>query len=187
MSRIIFSASVRRNLVLTACTVLLAFLSTAAFAQAAQDPSVVHGGQILADVVAWGEAAFGTAIATVATAGIYRFMKWMGIQVTEGQKAQLQEVVVNGINDAAARAQVSLKSNAALDVNVQQQVIREAVRYTQTHAADTISALGLDPKSGEAVEAIRARIATAIADPNTPTDPVITPVAAGGVLGAPAK
>jgi Spy/CpxP family protein refolding chaperone len=185
--RIVLSKSVRRNIALTACTVPLAFLATTALAQVAPAPEPVHGGQILADVVAWGEAAFGTAIATVATAAIYRAMKWMGIQVTDGQKAQLQAVVVNGLNDAAARAQVSLKSNAALDVNVQQQVIREAVRYTQSHAADTITALGLDPNSGSAVEAIRARIATAIADPNTPTDPAITPVAAGGIVGAPAQ
>lgn len=154
----------------------LCVVATSAHAQTSA-PSVVHGGQILADVVAWGGAAFGTALAAVATAGVYRLLQWMGIQVTDGQKAQLQAVVVNGLNAAAARAQTGLKSNAALDIGVQSQVVNDAVRYAQDHAADTIKALGLDPESGQAVEAIRARIATAIVDPSAPTNPVITPAA----------
>ncbi len=64
-----------------------------------------------------------------------------------------------------------------MDISVQNQVIQDAVAYTQTHAAETIKALGLDPESGQAVQAIRARIATAIVDPSTPTNPVITPAA----------
>ena len=160
----------------------LTFISTVAAASLAvtaahaQDTgSVVHGGQILADIVAWGEAAFGTALAAVATAGIYKFMQWMGIQVTDGQKAQLQAIVVNGLNDAAAKAQTSLRSDVALDINTKNKIINDAVVYAQVHASDTIKALGLDPDSGEAVEAIRARIATALNDPTTPTPPAITP------------
>jgi hypothetical protein len=36
------------------------------------------------------------------------------------------------------------------------------------------------PDSGKATEAIRAKILTAINDPNTPTPPALTPKAAGG-------
>ena len=136
-------------------------------------PSVVHGGQILSDIVAWGSTAFGATLATVITAGVYKFLQWMGIQVTDGQKAQLQAITVNGINAAAAKAGVSLSADKSLDVNVRNQVIMDAVAYTQDHAADTIKALGLDPKSGQAVEAIKARIATAIADPSAPTPPAL--------------
>ncbi len=157
-------------------SIVVAASVVAAHAQTAT-PSVVHGGQILADIVGWGEAAFGVAIASVATAGIYKFLQWMGIQVTDGQKSQLQAIAVNGLNAAAAKAQANLRGNAAMDISVQNQVIQDAVAYTQTHAAETIKALGLDPESGQAVQAIRARIATAIVDPSTPTNPVITPAA----------
>lgn len=164
-------------------TLLACVAATSAVAQTMLPPytpsigGVVHGGQILSDIVAWGATAFGTVIAAVVTAGVYKFLQWMGIQVTDSQKTQLQAVVVNGLNAAASRAQTGLKSNTALDISVQSQVVNEAVRYAQDHAADTIKALGLDPESGQAVEAIRARIATAIVDPTAPTNPAITPAA----------
>lgn len=142
----------------------------------------VSGGDLAAQIIEWLEVGFGGVIGTVATALIYRALNYVGIQVTDGQKAQLQSIVVNGINAAASKAAVSLKNNSALDVNVKNAIVVDAVKYVQEHAGDTIRALGLDPKSGQAVEAIRARIATAIADPNTPTDPAITPIASGGAV-----
>ena len=154
-------------------------MAVAAHAQTApaEAGTVVHGGAFLADLTAWAEAAFGTAIAALVTALVYRAMSWMGLQVSDAQRDQLQAIVVNGINDAASKAQAQLRGNAALDIKVRDQIIADAVAYVQVHGADTIKALGLDPNGGQAVNAIRARIATAIADPKAPTDPAITPVA----------
>lgn len=137
--------------------------------------TVVKGGNLAAQVVEWLQAAFGLALGTLLTALVYRGLGWMGIQVTDQQKSQLQGVIVNGLNDAAAKAATSLRDSSTMDINVKNQIVADAVDYTQRHAADTIKALGLDPKSGEAVEAIRARIQTALNDPATPTPPSITP------------
>lgn len=142
--------------------------------------TVVEGGTIAATIIQYMQIAFGGAIATLTTALIYKAFGWMGIQINQQQRDQLQSIVVNGVNDAAAKAEVSLRGDHRLDIDVKNQVIADAVEYTQHHGADTIKALGLDPNSGQAVEAIRARIATALNDPLTPTPPAITPKSAGG-------
>jgi hypothetical protein len=142
--------------------------------------TVVRGGTVLASVIEWLETAFGVALATMATGALYKIMSYFGIQTTQAQRDQLQSIVVNGLNDAAAKAEVSLRGDARLDVNVKNQIVSDAIAYTQDHAKDTIKALGLDANDGQAVEAIRARIATALNDPRTPTPPALTPVSAGG-------
>jgi len=140
-----------------------------------------NGGGAASTVVGYVTAAFGASIGSAVLWGIVRGLKWLGVSITDAQKNQLQGIIVNGINDAAMRAQTQLRNNPNLSIDVRSQVVRDAISYAQKHGAGVITALGLDPQSGEAVEAIRARIATAIADPNTPTDPVVTPVASGGV------
>lgn len=137
--------------------------------------TVVHGGDLAATLIQWALVAFGVPIASIVVAIVYKILGWFNIQVTDAQKSQLQAIVVNGVNTAAEKAKTSLRDSAALDVNVKSQVIADAVAYVQAHGADTIRALGMDPQSGQAVEAIHARIATAIADPKTPTDPSVTP------------
>jgi hypothetical protein len=141
----------------------------------ADDGSIVHFGPILKEVVKWTVAAFGTALAAVGTAALYKIMSYFGVQATVEQRAVLQGVIVNGLNDAAVKAEASLAANPKLDVDVKSKIITDAVTYAQAHAADTIKALGLDPQSGQAVEAIRANIATAIADPS-----IVTPAVLGG-------
>lgn len=138
--------------------------------------TTVKGGTIAASIIEWMQVAFGGVIGAGVLAGIVKGLQWMGIQVTTQMKGQLQAIIINGINDAAAKAQVALKSSDKLDIQVKNQIIADAVDYTQRHAPDTIKALGLDPKSGEAVEAIRARIETALNDPTTPTPAEITPL-----------
>lgn len=143
--------------------------------------TVVKGGDWAASVLAWLQVAFVTTIGAVGTALLYKVLGWLGVQVTDQQKAQLQGVIVNGLNAAGNKAQAQLRANPNLDINVQSQIIADTVSYAQSHAADTIKALGLDPNSGQAVEAIKARIQTAINDPKSPTPPLMTPTTGGGV------
>jgi len=58
---------------------------------------------------------------------------------------------------------------------VKNQTILDAVTYAQQHGGEIIKALGLDPQSGEAIQAINARIQTALNDPKQPTPEAITP------------
>lgn len=146
--------------------VLLFFSITGAYAD---DGSIVHFGPILKEFIKWTAAAFGTALAATATAVLYRVFSYFGVQTTESQRNQLQGIIVNGLNDAATKAEAAIVANPKLDVDVKQKIIADAIDYAQRHGADTIKALGLDPNSGEAVAVIKARIATAVADPNTPT------------------
>lgn len=135
--------------------------------------TAVHFGPILSDLVQWIATAFGAALAGAAVAAIYKLFQYLGIQITLAQRDQLQAIIINGLNDAAMKTETALKKDPKLVVDVKSKVIADAISYTQVHAADTIKALGLDPVSGEAVEAIRARIATAITDPATPTPPAL--------------
>jgi hypothetical protein len=88
-------------------------------------------------------------------------------------RARLQEMVVNGLNISAPAVEKQLAGKG--QVEIKNAVVSSAVAYVQAHGADEIKALGLDPQSGAAVEAIRARIETAVADPTVPTPPVLDP------------
>lgn len=131
--------------------------------------TTVQGGTIAANIIEWLTVAFGSVIATLAAAIAVKVLNYFGVKTTDVQKAQLQSIIVNGINAAATKAKTQLADNRDLDITVKNQIVADAISYTQRHAAETIKALGLDPQSGEAVEAIRARIETAIADPAAPT------------------
>lgn len=137
--------------------------------------AVVSGGGIAASIIEWLQVAFGSVIGLGLTALVFKGLKLLGINVTDANKSQLQAIIVNGLNDAASKAAVSLRDNKKLDIDIKSQVVADAVSYAQKHGADTIKALGLDPKSGDAVEAIKARIETALNDPATPTPAAVTP------------
>lgn len=150
--------------------------TTATVSTSANAPSTttVEVGGFLAQTIDWFKLAFGTAIASGVVAGIIKGLNYMGIATTDMMKNQLQAIVVNGINDGAAKAEEKAKTIKGLDVK--SDALASAVQYTQMHGAQIITALGLDPKSGAAVEAINARIQTALNDPATPTPANITPV-----------
>lgn len=134
-------------------------------------PVIVSTGTIGGQVLTWAAAAFGSLAASVFTAWGVRFFKLAGIQMTDAMRDRLQEIIVNGLNAAAKQASTDLAGKG--QVEVKNAVVAQAVAYTQAHGADTIKALGLDPQSGAAVEAIKARIETAVADPSVPTPAVL--------------
>lgn len=125
------------------------------------------GGQVLT----WLAAAFGSVLASVFTAWGIRLFKLAGVQISDAARARLQEIILNGLN--AGAKQVSQDLDGKAPVQVKNAVVAQAIAYTQAHGAESIKALGLDPQSGEAVEAIKARIETAIADPTVPTPSVL--------------
>lgn len=136
--------------------------------------TVVQGGDILSQVIEWGKVVFGGLFATAFVAAVFKGLGYLGVVTTDAMKNQLQDIVVNGINDAAAKAEAAI--GGKFNVDVKNQVMADAVRYTQAHGAPLIKSLGLDPNSGEAVTAIRARIQTAIVDPLVPTNPAMASV-----------
>lgn len=135
--------------------------------------TTISVGTIAGEVLTWIAAAFSVPIGGLLTVLLMRVFKMAGVQVTDQQKAQLQSIVVNGLNAAAANTTKNMAGQNP--INIKNQTVAEAIDYVQAHGADTIKALGLDPHSGEAVEAIKARIETAINDPSVPTPPVLAP------------
>lgn len=138
--------------------------------------TTVRGGSFAADVLEWLKVIFVPIIGGLLVGVAFKVMSFFGVKVEDSNRAQLNSIIVNGLNQAAARAEGQLKNNPALDINVKSQVIADAINYTQVHGKDTIKALGLDADDPRAVEAIRARIQTAIIDPLTPTNPALDKV-----------
>jgi hypothetical protein len=134
---------------------------------------VVSTGTLAGDVLTWLIAAFGTPIAGFLVLYLKRLATLAGVKVSQAMSDKLNEIILNGLNAGAAGADERLKGEA--DVEIKSAIMQHAVEYAQTHGADTIKALGLDPQSGSAVEAIRARAATLVADPATPTPAALDP------------
>lgn len=137
--------------------------------------TTVKGGTLAASIIEWLQVAFGTVLAGIGTLLIVKIRTYFGILTTDAQKAQLQALAVNGINAGAAEIEEKLRNNPKLDIDVKGAVVASTIAYVQNHGAATIKALGLDPQSGDAVSAIKARIETALNDPTTPTAAIVTP------------
>lgn len=135
--------------------------------------TTIETGTIAGQVLTWVAAAFATAVGSVLTVWLIRLMKLAGVQGADLLRDKLQEVIINGLNAAAAAGAKELQGKDP--ITIKNAIVADAVAYTQDHAAETIKALGLDPNSGAAVEAIKARIETAITDPTVPTPPVLSP------------
>ena len=137
--------------------------------------TTISVGTLAGQVLTWAATAFGSLLATVFAAWGVRMFKLAGVKMTDAMRDRLQEIILNGLNAAAKQETQTLAGKD--QITIKNAVVAHAVAYTQDHGADTIKALGLDPQSGEAVEAIKARIETAIADPTIPTPTVLDPPA----------
>jgi hypothetical protein len=133
--------------------------------------TTISVGSIAGQFLAWIMVGFSGPIGGLIVWIFVRVLKNLGITATDAMRARLTEFVVNGLNVSAAAAE---KKFAGKDqVEIKNTVVANTIAYVQAHGADTIKALGLDPQSGAAVEAIKARIETAIADPTVPTPAVL--------------
>jgi hypothetical protein len=142
-------------------------------------------GTLAGQVLTWAAAAFGSVAATVFTAWGVRLFKLAGVQMSDAARARLQDIIVNGLNVGAAAATQNLAGKDK--IQIKNETVAQAIAYTQAHGADAIKQLGLDPNSGAAIEAIKARIETAIADPAVPTPAVLDPLAVAVPQAVPAK
>lgn len=158
--------------------------------------TTISVGTLAGQLLNWVVLAFSGPIGGMILWVLVRFLKKLGIDATDALRARLQEIIVNGLNVGAKAAEDKLRGKGQIEIK--NAAIQGAVIYAQTHGADTIRALGLDPQSGAAVEAIKARIETAINDPTIATAPVLdgakvatTPVSpalpARDITGAPIR
>jgi hypothetical protein len=133
--------------------------------------TTISVGTLAGQFLEWATTAFGGVLATVGTALLIRLFKKAGLEGADIMSQQLNATLLNGLNDAASRITAGVAGKGTIDV--QNQIVQQAIAFAQGHRAETIQALGLDPTSGKAVQALRARIATLVADPNSPTPPAL--------------
>ena len=134
--------------------------------------TTISVGTFASQILQWIMVAFGPVIGSMIVWVLVRVLNKLGIQATEALRARLTEIVTNGLNSDAAKIEQQLAGKGQIEIK--NAIVQSAVAYTQAHGAETIKALGLDPNSGAAVEAIKARIETAIADPTVPTPAVLS-------------
>lgn len=133
--------------------------------------TTISVGTLAGQVLTWVVAVFGVPIGSLLTAWLYRLFQQAGVTMTDSMRARLQEMVVNGLNIGVARATAGMDGKAPLQIK--NEAVEHAINYVQLHGADELKALGFDPSSNIAVDAIKARIETAITDTNTPTPKVL--------------
>jgi hypothetical protein len=115
----------------------------------------------------WVLSVFAVPIGTLATAVLWQALKRIGVSLSDASRARLQELVINGLNLGAAKAAQAMAGK--LPVDIKSAAVNHAIAYVQAHGVDELHQLGIDPQSNIAVDAIKARIETAITDVNTPT------------------
>jgi hypothetical protein len=136
--------------------------------------TTISVGTVASQALQWVVAVFGAVLGTAGTALLLRMFKAAGLQISDVARARLQEMVVNGLNLGAKALENEMAGRGKIEIK--NAVVQEAVNYVQDHGAETLRQLGVDPNSNMAVDAIKARIETAIADPMTPTPPVLDTV-----------
>jgi hypothetical protein len=99
----------------------------------------------------------------------------LGQSTSEAQRDKLQQMAENAVN--LAGHQLNHDLSGKLPMPARNEVMAMAVDYVQAHGSDTIKALGLDPTDPKAVEAIKGRIATIMANKSSPPVPTAVVVA----------
>ncbi len=167
----------------------LGIIANFAFAQTPVPVKIVDAGTLASQVLTWTVATFGGLIGVIGSGLLVRMMNNAGIVGASLLSNRLQSIIVNGLNSAAVAATQALAGKGQIDMNA---VINSTVAYVQQHGLDTLKALGVDPTSPQAIDAIKARITSAIIDPAVPTHPAlaaalstINPAATGGQPWAP--
>lgn len=102
---------------------------------------------------------------------------YLGQSTSDAQRDKLQQMTENAVNLALHEGAHNLAGKMPVEVN--SQVMARAVDYVQAHGADTLKALGVDPTSPSAVEAIKGRVATILANKQAAPAVSVTPAAPG--------
>lgn len=129
--------------------------------------AVIDSGSYAGQAVMWVFTTFGVVVGGALTRLLLLMAKKAGVQGAEVFSAQLNALVVRALHAGAVYAAENLRGKGQIEVK--NAIVAQAVKYTQEHGATLIKALGDDPNSQKAIEGIKARIATVVADPAEPT------------------
>lgn len=136
-------------------------------------------------VIAWLVTTFGGVVSLAVTAWIFTLVQKMRIQATDKLRERFQQIILSGISIGAAKAEQKLRDDAP-KVEIKNEAAAIAVQYVQAHGAQTAKKLGLDVKSVDAIEAIKANIEKMVNDPAVATPASISPEKPAPIVIAPA-
>lgn len=125
-------------------------------------------------IIAWLVTTFGGVVSLALSAWLFTLIQKMRIQATETLRKRFQEIILSGISIGAAKAEENLRAGAP-KIEIKNEAAATAVQYVQAHGAETAKKLGLDVKSADAVEAIKANIEKMVNDPAVATPASISP------------
>ena len=125
------------------------------------DPVIVHTGTLAGNILEWMAAVLGPVLAGFAANWLLALAANLRLANTDKLRARLQNMIENAVAYFAEKAANDMKGRG--DVEIKNTIAAQVIGYTQTHGAETIKALGIDPTSPKAEEAIRARIAAVVA------------------------
>jgi hypothetical protein len=143
--------------------------------------TTISVGTLAGQVLAWLSAVFVPVIGIFLTRLLMAMAQKAGVQASQAMSDRLDQIIENGLHSGANTAQADLTGR--LNVNVKNDVIKNAVQYAQTHAGDTIKSLtGADPTDPKVIETLQARATKVLAGigPDAPVQsavPVPPPVA----------
>jgi len=149
--------------------------------------TTISVGSLAGQALDWAFIAFGGVLTTFLTRLFIKLAAEAGVRITKGLSDQINEALLNGLNHGESELSAELQGKDP--ITIKNAIVASAVEYAQTHRADAIEKLGLNPQSGAAVQSLRARIATLVADPDKPTPAVLapTPPPATAAEAAPTK
>lgn len=141
-------------LALTFAPLALLFLAEAAHAATIAGETIDLGG-LLGQLILTIVTLFGAPIAWYLVKLVARLAHQAGFDLDEARRARLQEMVENGLREAATRTGTAL--GGKLEIGTRQMLVTEAAAYLAKHGAETLAKLNGDPESmGQMEELVRA-------------------------------
>lgn len=130
------------------CAAALLVMTSGAFAA----DTTVSVGSALGVVLELIVTLLGAPLAAVVGLWIQRLARQIGVEITDADRARLDELVRNGAIYAAHRAGVALDGNWSVDVRAQ--ILADTANYALTYGRDTLKRLKAPVGDAAAMEAI---------------------------------
>ena len=140
--------------------------------------TTISVGTLAGQVLAWLSAVFIPVVGTFLTRWLIALAKKAGVEASQAMSDRLDQIIENGLHSGASTVQADLTGK--LNVDVKNDVIRNAVQYAQAHGVETIKNLtGSDPTDPKVIEALQARATKVLANigPDAPVPAAAAQVA----------
>lgn len=113
---------------------------------------VVPAGSLIGQILNVLLLVIGTPLAGALVMLLAKLAQRAGVDITDAYRDRLEQIILNGLHGAAARAGVVL--DGKLGIKLRQGIIADAALYVADHGADALKQLQADPADLAGIEAI---------------------------------